>query len=65
MKCKKSANYRYTWPGKDETVVKTAYGVSSKKQTVNIAKEMLEESGFKVEIIENKNKLKASEISWG
>ena len=38
----------------NETVVKTAYGVSSKKQTVNIAKEMLEESGFKVEIIENK-----------
>ncbi|MHA1815421.1 MAG: class I SAM-dependent methyltransferase [Candidatus Heimdallarchaeaceae archaeon] len=37
----------------DETVVKTAYGVSSKKQTVNVAKEMLEEVGFEVEIITN------------
>lgn len=35
----------------DETVVRTAYGVSSKQQTVNFVKEMLEEVGFKVEII--------------
>ncbi len=37
----------------NETFVKTAYGVSSKKQTVNVAREMLEEVGFEVEIITN------------
>jgi len=38
----------------DKKVVRTAYGVSSKKQTINITKETLENSGFKVEVVENK-----------
>ncbi|MBY9001428.1 MAG: class I SAM-dependent methyltransferase [Candidatus Heimdallarchaeota archaeon] len=37
----------------DQTVVRTGYGVSSKIQTVNSIKEMLEEVGFNVEIIES------------
>ena len=39
----------------DKTVVRTAYGVSSKKQTVTFVEEMLEDVGFKIEIIENNN----------
>jgi ubiquinone/menaquinone biosynthesis C-methylase UbiE len=37
----------------DKTVVRTGYGVSSKKQTVSFTKEMLEDVGFNVEIIES------------
>ena len=37
-----------------DTVVRTGYGVSSKVQTVDVTKKMLEDSGFKVEIIKSK-----------
>lgn len=38
----------------DKKVVRTGYGVSSKKQSSNSTKETLENSGFKVEVVENK-----------
>lgn len=38
----------------DKKVVRTGYGVSSKKQTINVVTKLLVEEGFKVEIIENK-----------
>ncbi len=37
----------------DKTVVRTGYGVSSKIQTVDVTKQILEDVGFKVEIIES------------
>ncbi|MCG3259371.1 MAG: methyltransferase domain-containing protein [Candidatus Heimdallarchaeota archaeon] len=37
----------------DKKVVRTGYGVSSKKQTINSTKETLENCGFKVEVVEN------------
>jgi len=40
----------------DNNIVKTAYGVSSKQQTLVDIKRMLENTGFKVEIIEDKKK---------
>ncbi|OLS32043.1 MAG: Ubiquinone/menaquinone biosynthesis C-methyltransferase UbiE [Candidatus Heimdallarchaeota archaeon AB_125] len=38
----------------NKKVVRTAYGVSSKKQTVNDVVDLLESSGFKVEVVEDK-----------
>ncbi len=37
----------------DKTVVRTGYGVLSKIQTVDVTKKMLEDVGFRVEIIES------------
>jgi ubiquinone/menaquinone biosynthesis C-methylase UbiE len=40
----------------DSKIVRTGYGVSSKKQTIQIVKELLENCGFKVEtVIDEKN----------
>lgn len=38
----------------DNTIVRTGYGVSSKIQTIESTKQLLEDVGFDVEIIENK-----------
>ncbi len=38
----------------NKKAVKTAYGVSSKKQTISTTKEILENSGFNVEVVINK-----------
>ena len=37
----------------DKKIVRTGYGVSSKKQTINSTKKTLENYGFKVEVVEN------------